>query len=324
MSKFGRTGRSWNRYWPHWLVILAVTMMYYTAWAQSLKMLSPRSNSIVQALSEKTGLSITSSFYLILDLSCTGFIYCFSLIFNNSSCYDPYWSILPVLILGHQLADKVDQLTGRDYVIAAVVLIWGARLTYNWLRSFKTWSHQDWRYTHLRDSNIGWMSHGFGLVTYWVVFSGLGFHIYPTLSVFGGLLPGIYAIEDSEAQKLNVLDIVGASISLAGVVLQGTADNQLYTFRKSVNFKPGSILKTGLWGRVRHPNYLGEMLFWIGLAVIGFAGTNNPYLFAGAAQMVILITCYSAPAMDKKMLDSRGKSYKVYAAKTPSFIPRLF
>lgn len=67
----------------------------------------------------------------------------------------------------------------------------------------------DWRYTHLRDSNIGWMSHGFGLVTYWVVFSGLGFHIYPTLSVFGGLLPGIYAIEDSEAQKLNVLDIVG-------------------------------------------------------------------------------------------------------------------
>jgi len=27
--------------------------------------------------SEKTGLSITSSFYLILDLSCTGFIYCF-------------------------------------------------------------------------------------------------------------------------------------------------------------------------------------------------------------------------------------------------------
>ncbi|CBY41213.1 unnamed protein product, partial [Oikopleura dioica] len=28
-----------------------VTMMYYTAWAQSLKMLSPRSNSIVQALS---------------------------------------------------------------------------------------------------------------------------------------------------------------------------------------------------------------------------------------------------------------------------------
>jgi len=49
-------------------------------------------------------------------------------------------------------------------------------------------------------------------------------------------------------------------------------------------------LKTGLWGRVRHPNYLGEMLFWIGLAVIGFAGTNNPYLFAGAAQMVILLS----------------------------------
>lgn len=41
---------------------------------------------------------------------------------------------------------------------------------------------------------------------------------------------------------------------------------------------------------MRHPNYLGEMLFWIGLALIGFAGTNNPYLFAGAAQMVILFS----------------------------------
>lgn len=67
----------------------------------------------------------------------------------------------------------------------------------------------DWRYTGLRDAKIGWMSPGFGLVTYWVVFSGLGFHIYPTLSVFGGLLPGIYAIEDGEAQTLNVLDIAG-------------------------------------------------------------------------------------------------------------------
>ena len=52
------------------------------------------------------------------------------------------------------------------------------------------------------------MSPVFGLVTYWVVFSGLGFHIYPTLSVFGGLLPGIYAIEDGQT-GLNVLDIVG-------------------------------------------------------------------------------------------------------------------
>merc|ERR1719215_1942310 len=146
--------------------------MYYTAWAQSLKMLSGKSNSIVEALSEKTGLSITSSFYLILDLSCTCFIYFFSLIFNNSSCYDPYWSILPPLILGHQLGGKAF-LTGRDYVIAVVVLIWGARLTYNWLRSFKTWSHQDWRYTGLRDANIGWMSPGFGFVLGCIQWSGI-------------------------------------------------------------------------------------------------------------------------------------------------------
>jgi hypothetical protein len=35
----------------YWLVILAVATMYYTAWAQSLKMLSGKSNSIVEALS---------------------------------------------------------------------------------------------------------------------------------------------------------------------------------------------------------------------------------------------------------------------------------
>ena len=49
---------------------------------------------------------------------------------------------------------------------------------------------------------------------------------------------------------------------------------------------------------MRHPNYLGEMLFWIGLALIGFAGTNNPYLFAGAAQMVILWRVHKTELID--------------------------
>ena len=36
---------------------------------------------------------------LIIDVVATIFVFIFSLIFNNSSIYDPYWSVEPAIIL---------------------------------------------------------------------------------------------------------------------------------------------------------------------------------------------------------------------------------
>ncbi len=47
-------------------------------------------------------------------------------------------------------------------------------------------------------------------------------------------------------------------------LIEWIADEQMRAFQKS-SPGPGAIMKTGLWARCRHPNYLGEILFWMGL-----------------------------------------------------------
>ena len=122
---------------------------------------------------------------------------------------------------------------------------------------------------------------------------------------------------------ITIFDIVGIIISIFGVVIQAVADDQLFQFRKQVQFNRSEILKTGLFSYVRHPNYCGEMLLWLGVAVVGCSGTKNLYLLFGIFTLVILFMFYSGPAMDERLRKSRGKKFEQYAAKTPAFIPAL-
>lgn len=146
-----------------------------------------------------------------------------------------------------------------------------------------------------------------------------GFHLYPTLTVLATLVPGLVAM--SSADEISVLDVVGFLISFFGFVIQAIADYQLEVFRKKVKFNRTEILKSGLFFYVRHPNYCGEMLMWIGLGIIGFGVTKNYYFLSGIVLIVSLFVFYSGPAMDERLKNSRGKNFSIYAAKTPSFIP---
>ena len=144
----------------------------------------------------------------------------------------------------------------------------------------------------------------------------------PTLVVFAGLTPGLIAMTSANPSIL-VTDIFGIAISLFGFLLQAIADYQLLKFRRAVKFDRTEILKSGLFYYIRHPNYCGEVLVWIGLGVIGFGITQDIYILLGAFVMVCLFVFYSGPAMDDRLRKSRGKKFDQYAAKTPSFIPSL-
>ncbi|MBQ9703934.1 MAG: DUF1295 domain-containing protein, partial [Clostridia bacterium] len=84
---------------------------------------------------------------LIADTVATIVCFIFSLIFKNSSVYDPYWSVAPIVILvGYSIVNGLNIL-GVLTLIA--VCYWGIRLTANWTYTFKGLTHQDWRYTML-------------------------------------------------------------------------------------------------------------------------------------------------------------------------------
>ena len=115
---------------------------------------------------------------LIADVIATGIVFAFSVLFNNSSIYDPYWSVAPPIIVVHLMLLFPEGNYARQMIILGLVSFWGIRLTLNWIRGWPGLKHQDWRYTHI-SKKTGKL--------YWPV-SFLGIHLMPTLFVFMGCL----------------------------------------------------------------------------------------------------------------------------------------
>ena len=86
---------------------------------------------------------------LIADIGATVIVYLGSVIFDNASIYDPYWSVAPmVLVLAFMFLTNI--INFYTILIVVLVEIWGLRLTVSCLRRFKNLNHQDWRYTYYK------------------------------------------------------------------------------------------------------------------------------------------------------------------------------
>ena len=82
---------------------------------------------------------------LAADVAATVFVFIFSMLFNNASVYDPYWSVQPVVIVTcFAISSKM---TTATLLVLISVIYWGVRLTSNWAYTFGGLGSQDWRYT---------------------------------------------------------------------------------------------------------------------------------------------------------------------------------
>jgi steroid 5-alpha reductase family enzyme len=232
---------------------------------------------------------------LAADVAATVVVFGFSYVFDNSSFYDLYWSeIPPVIALYFVAAAEPDAVLARQVLVVVLVTLWAARLSLNWLRGWEGLEHEDWRYVDLRASQ-GRM--------YWIA-SFFGLHFVPTLVVFLGCLP-LWLALGAGGRALGWLDAIGVACTLGGTALEYFADEQLRRFKLS-SPPPGSTFEGGLWAWSRHPNYAGEILFWIGLAFFGLAADGFVWwAWTGAVAMVALFRFASLPMMEKRMLARR-------------------
>jgi steroid 5-alpha reductase family enzyme len=250
----------------------------------------------------------------IADVIATAVIFIFSMIFSNSSVYDPYWSIVPPVIVIYLVTVLPDANRPRQLVIAGLILFWGIRLTLNWLRGWQGLRHQDWRYSSIAEKTGKW---------YWSV-SFLGIHFMPTLFVFLGCLPLWYAL--SSSVPFNVYDVFAAFFTISAVLIEWIADEQLYRFKKKDN--RNAFIQSGLWQYSRHPNYLGEICFWAGmfLFVLSSSAFRSPtgyWTIIGFIFMILLFTLISIPLMEKRNKE-RKPGYSEYVKKVPALLPGLF
>ena len=244
------------------------------------------------------------------DVAGTVIIFLFSRLFNNSSFYDPYWSVAP-LAISFYLLFITDKITIYQIAITALVCAWGIRLTWNFLRGWRGLEHEDWRYVDFREK------HG---ARYWPV-SFWGIHLTPTIIVYLGCLPLFPALLSPSCES-GWLAFVSVIVTTLAIWIEGAADNQLRDFRRE-NHGSAKILKSGLWGRVRHPNYLGEILFWWGIFLFGLSADLGSWpMIVGPVVITALFVFISIPMIDKRMLRKRPE-YAEHIANVPAIIPRF-
>lgn len=246
----------------------------------------------------------------IADLIATLVIFAFSRSYGNSSFYDAYWSVIPPVIALFWLAVGDSQVSSlREVLVLGLILYWATRLTLNWAVYWEGMHHEDWRYALLRERspNMAVLTDFFGI------------HLFPTLQVFAGLLP-VYAVYCLGDSAFNWLDVLAALVTFAAVTLQLVADRQLHRF--IAQRKEGDQLHSGLWAWSRHPNYCGELGFWLGLFLFGLAAHPEGWwwMILGVVLMTLMFLLASIPMMEKRSLERRPE-YQQVVDSTSMLIP---
>lgn len=246
---------------------------------------------------------------VILDLIATAIVFAFSLLANNSSVFDPYWSVVPPVIFTYWSLEVNEGsfLTGRQMLILFLVFLWGIRLTFNWIRRWRGLEDEDWRYVNFRNRFGRW---------YWLM-SFLGLHLVPTLFVLLACIAVYPAI--ANPGTLSPIDSIAFMVTLVAILIEWSADRQLIRYLKDPGDNP--FLSSGLWQYSRHPNYFGEILFWTGLFIFSLgARPFTWWIIPGPVAMILLFWFISLPMIDRRML-KRKAGYEEYMKKTSGIIP---
>lgn len=213
---------------------------------------------------------------------------------------------ITVTLLALFLTPDID---ARGLLLSGLVIVWAVRLaSFLFLRiraagedrRFREIKQAFWRFL------LAWTLQGL-----WVVFS---------------LAAALAAITSTYRRDLDLLAGAGLLVWLAGFSLEVIADRQKSAF----NAKPenrGRFISTGLWSWSRHPNYFGEIVLWIGVAMIALPvlrGWQYVTLVSPLFIIFLLTRVSGVPLLEKRADEKWGgePAYEAYKARTSVLIPR--
>jgi len=193
---------------------------------------------------------------------------------NSTWLIDPYWTFIPVLIsLYYQFHPFSESYSyQRSNNIFILMIIWSIRLTYSYFRR-ENWicgEREDWRFADMRKT--------YGKHWWWLSFFLV--YISQQLMLVGITLP-LYAIHYPKINhEWNYIDEIMRICCIISILIAYAADNQLRSFTLQKP-KRQYILNTGLWKWSRHPNYVGEQLWWWFLCIWAYLTSGHAWIFIG-------------------------------------------
>jgi len=232
-----------------------------------------------------------------------------ALIARRNDLADVAWGIGFITIAAWLLTRAGAPLTLRQFVVTALVVVWGSRLAWHiGRRNLRPGKTEDERYAGWRRDWGRW----FVLRSYLQVFllQGLFMILISMPVLVAGSGPGA---------GIGVLDVLGVLVWLCGFAFESVGDAQLARFLGDPANR-GHVMDRGLWAWTRHPNYFGEATMWFGLALIALGVPGGWVALIGPITITWLLTKVSGIPLAEASFKGQPE-WEAYKARTSAFIP---
>ena len=202
-------------------------------------------------------------------------------------------------------SNTVESINSGSLVLSTFIIIWSLRLgTFLFLRIKK--AGKDRRFNEIKKS-FSWFFMTFSVSGMWVTIC--------SICALTGIANGII---------FSITTIIGIIIFIIGFTIEIIADSQKTKFRANDDNKD-KFITSGLWKYSRHPNYLGEIILWLGISLISFSsleGFQYITLISPIFTYLLLVNVSGINFLEKSGKKKWGhlESYKKYLKETP----RLF
>ena len=270
---------------------------------------------------------------VLLILCGCSIAYCFIVgeISQNFSQMDKLWSLLPIAYTW--VIAAMGGMSVRLTVYAAIVTLWGIRLTFNFARKgaykLKFWEgKEDYRWSIVRANPV------FRRRIAWTLFNLFFISTYQNLLVLAICLPALAAM--GSTLPFGAWDIAGAALALGFLALETVADEYQWKFhqtkKKLLAENPEQLPKpfdlgfntTGPWARMRHPNYLGEQGVWMSLYLFSIgagAARYGVFHWTIAGPLLLILLFMGSSALGESISSGKYPKYKDYVAQVCKYLP---
>lgn len=249
---------------------------------------------------------------------------------RNYSQVDKLWSLLPV---AYGWITAAAYPSARMFVMAALVSVWGLRLTYNFSRkggySLVPWrGEEDYRWAIMRNKSALKGRFRFGL------FNLLFISIYQNILIILFSSPLLLAALYSD-KSLTVIDIFASLLMITFIIIETVADNQLFRFhqekkniitdgrRYGKSIEKG-FMTEGLWKYVRHPNFTSEQAIWVCFYFFGVAASGQWINITLLGPVLLILIFAGSSRLTESISSSKYPEYAEYQKRVSRFLPHIF
>lgn len=196
----------------------------------------------------------------------------------------------------------------RTWTLLVLVSIWALRLgTFLFLRIKK--AGEDRRFREIKKSLPRFLQ-TWTIQGLWVTFS---------------LAAALVVVTSQKRVPLDGFFLVGLIVWLVGFGIEAIADRQKNRFRENPA-NEGKFIQEGLWSWSRHPNYFGEIVLWVGVAIIALpvlSGWGWVSLISPIFITILLTRISGVPLLEKRADEKWGgqEDYEAYKRNTSVLVP---